>query len=121
MFVSAWQYHACNYSHNIKSTKMKLILLGIAIATSSFNSCNNNNSAKQGDAVSNDITRTDLASQAVQKDSASIENVLTEYLKLKNALVAGKSKDASDAATSLKVALEKIGGDLMTATEQKIF
>ncbi|MEQ1675865.1 MAG: DUF3347 domain-containing protein [Chitinophagaceae bacterium] len=100
---------------------MKLIILGIAIASSSFASCNSNNSSKQGDTVSKDTASIEQKSQVVQKDSASMETVLTEYLKLKNALVAGKSKDAADAATSLKAALDKIGGDLMTASEQKAF
>jgi hypothetical protein len=99
---------------------MKLIILGITIAISSFTSCNNDNS-KQSDTVSSDTTRTEQTKPVVQKDSASIKNALTEYLKLKNALVAGNSKDAAEAAKSLKTELDKLGGDLMTTTQQKAF
>jgi len=100
---------------------MKLIILGLAIASSSFTSCNHDKSSKQVDTVSNDTNRTEQTKPDVQKDSASIDNTLTEYLRLKNALVAGKSKDAADAAKSLKTSLDKLGSSLMTATEQKAF
>ena len=100
---------------------MKLIILGIAIASSSFTSCNNNKSSKTGDTVSNDTGRVEQPVQLVQKDSASIGPVLTEYLKLKNALASDKSKDAADAGQSLKAALDKLGGDLMTESQQKSF
>ena len=100
---------------------MKLIILGIAMATSSFTSCNNDNSSKQVDIVNKDTTKTEQPNQVIQKDSASIQHVLTEYLKLKNALVADKSKEAAEAGNSLKAALDKMGGDLMTASGQKAF
>ena len=100
---------------------MKCLILGIAITTSSFLSCNSNNSTKPGDTVSNDTTRTEHASQVIQPDSASIQNVLTEYLKLKNALVASKPKEAAEAGKSLMEALDSLGAALMTAVQQKAF
>ena len=74
---------------------MKLIIIGIAIASSSFTSCNND-SANSGKQEIKDTNKTETAPVS-QKDSASVEPVLAEYLKMKNALVAGKSKDAADA------------------------
>ena len=100
---------------------MKLIILGIAIASSSFSSCNSNNSSKPGDSVSKDTGKTVQTTPVVQKDSASIEPVVTEYLKLKNALIAGKSKDGAEAGKSLKMALDKMGNDQMSEAEQKAF
>lgn len=99
---------------------MKLIILGIAIASSSFTSCNND-SPNSGDNVKQDTPRTETTSPVVHKDSASIQPVLTEYLIVKNALVAGKSKDAAEAAKALNTALDKMGEGLMTDTEQKAF
>lgn len=100
---------------------MRLIILGIAIATSSFTSCGNNNSSKQDVTTGKDTTHTEQSNQVVQKDSASIQNVIAEYLKMKNALVADKSNEAADAAKSLKEALDNMGAGKMTASEQKAF
>jgi hypothetical protein len=110
-----------NYFYYVKSIKMKLIILGMAITASSFTSCNNDHSATGVNTAGNDTTHTNQVTPVVQKDSASIENVLTQYLKLKNALVADKPGDAAEAGKSLKAALDKMGGDLMTAPEQKAF
>ena len=99
---------------------MKLIILGIAIASSSFTSCNNN-SAKPETTVKADTGKTEVSTPVVQKDSASIQPVLTEYLKLKNALIAGKSQDAAEAAKSLNTAIDKLGEGSMTDSEQKAF
>ena len=101
---------------------MKLIILGFAIITSSFTSCNSNNSGKTDNNTTLDTGKvTEQTHPRIQKDSASIQSVLTEYLKLKNALVADKSKEAAEASKSLKAALDKIGGDLMTEAQQKAF
>ena len=100
---------------------MKLILLGIALATSSFTACNSNNNSKTENTVNKDTGRTEQMIPVAQKDSASLQNVLTEYLELKNALVAGRSKEAADAGNSLKAALDKVGGDQMTEAQQKAF
>jgi hypothetical protein len=99
---------------------MKLIILGIAIASSSFTSCSND-SGNSGATVQTDTGQTEVSTPVVQKDSASIQPVLTEYLKLKNALIAGKSKDAADAAKTINTELDKMGGGLMSVAEQKIF
>ena len=99
---------------------MKLIILGIAIASSSFTSCNND-SAKSEPTVKADTGQTEVMTPVVQKDSASVEAVVSEYLKLKNALIAGKAKDAADAAKALNVAIDKLAEGPMTDTEQKTF
>jgi hypothetical protein len=99
---------------------MKVIIIGIAIASSSFTSCNNNHSDSR-DHVKPDTARTEKQTTVIQQDSASIQPVLTEYLKVKNALVAGKSRDAANAATALTMALDKMAGGLMTGDEQKAF
>lgn len=99
---------------------MKLIILGIAIASSSFTSCNNE-SSNSGETAEADTAKSETTNPVVQKDSASIQPVLTEYLKVKNALIAGKSKDAADAAKALNTALDKLGEGLMSDSEQKAF
>lgn len=99
---------------------MKLIILAIAIASPSLTSCNND-SSNSGETVKTDTGYTKPASPVVQKDSASVQLVLTEYLKMKNALVSGKSKEAADAAKALNIALEKMSGGLMTDAQQKTF
>jgi hypothetical protein len=101
---------------------MKLIILGFAIVISSFTSCNSNNSGKTDNKTISDTGKvTEETNPVIQKDSASIQSVLTEYLRLKNALVNDKSKEAADAGKSLKSALDSLGGDLMTAAQQKAF
>jgi hypothetical protein len=105
---------------NIKSKKMKFIILGIAIASSSFTSCNND-SANSGEVVKTDTGKAEISTPVVQKDSPSIQPVVAEYLKVKNALIAGKPQDAADAAKELKAAINKLGEGEMTEAEQKAF
>ena len=99
---------------------MKLIILGIAIASSSFTSCDNGSSTS-GNPVKQDTSKTETTALVAQTDSASIQPVVTEYLKVKNALVNGKSKDAADAAKALNTALDKMGDGLMTDGQKKTF
>ncbi|HUR64856.1 MAG TPA: DUF3347 domain-containing protein [Chitinophagaceae bacterium] len=100
---------------------MKLIILAMAMATSAFTSCDSSNSSKKDNTVNKDTTKTEPKDLIVQKDSASLQNVLTAYLTLKNALIADKSKEAAEASKLLKDALDHVGGDLMTVSEQKSF
>ena len=99
---------------------MKLIIIVLAIASSSFTSCGNSNSG-EGDTNRKDTNQAIQTNQVVLKDSASIESVVAEYLKLKNALVADKPKEAAEASKSLKAAIEKISEDPMTGSQQKSF
>ena len=101
---------------------MKLIILGFVILTSSFTSCNSNNPDNSKNKLdSNSGNFTNQTNQVAQKDSASIERVLTVYLKVKNALVAGKPKEAAEAGKSLKNALDSLGAEPMTEAQQKAF
>ena len=100
---------------------MKLLFLGFVVISSSFTSCNNN-ADKSGNKVTLDTgTVSKQTDQVVQNDSASIQAVLTEYLRLKNALVGDKSKEAAEAARSLKNVLDSLGGELMTVAQQTAF
>ena len=99
---------------------MKLVILGIAIASSSFTSCNSE-STNTRDSVKSDTIPTKSTNPVIQKDSASIQPVLTEYLKVKNALVASKPKDAADAAKALNTVLGNMSDGLMTDAQQKAF
>jgi hypothetical protein len=100
---------------------MKIIILGVSIALSSFTSCDSNTPSRQDEIASKDTTPGTPKIPVTRKDSASIQPVLTEYLNLKNALVAGKPREAAEASKSLKVALDKMGNDLMTASGQKAY
>jgi hypothetical protein len=99
---------------------MKLIILGIAIASSSFTSCNNE-SSNTGAMVKTDTGQAKVLTPVVQNDSASVQAVLTEYLKLKNALIASNSKNAADAAKALNTELDKMASGEMTDEEKKAF
>jgi hypothetical protein len=99
---------------------MKLIILGIAMASSSCTSCNND-ADNSGTTANTDAGKTEVLTPIVQKDSVSAQPVLTAYLKLKNALIAGQSKDAAEAAVTLKAELDKMAGGLMSEAQQKIF
>lgn len=99
---------------------MKLIILGIAIASSSFTSCNSNDS-NTGDTAKIDTARTETGTPVIQKDSASAQAVVTEYLRVKNALVTGKAKDAAGAAKTLNLELDKMADGSMTDAQQKTF
>lgn len=99
---------------------MKLIILGFAMASSPFSACNNS-SSNSGSTIKSDTTPAKSVTATVQQDTASIQPVLTEYMKIKNALVAGKPKEAAEAGKALNIALDKMAGGLMTTSQQKIF
>jgi hypothetical protein len=99
---------------------MKLIILSIGIAASSFASCKDE-AKKTSETQDKDTTSTEISSPVVQKDSASLTTVLAEYIKLKNALVASKPADAGVAANALVAALDKVDSGLMTESQRKAY
>lgn len=100
---------------------MKVIIIGMAMLSSSFTACSNDQTSAATETKALDTVHNTHSVAPAPQDSASIDPAITEYLKLKNALIAGKSKDAAAAATSLKTALDNLGNGLMSEAEKKAF
>lgn len=94
----------------IKQFKMKNILIGFTIVTTTLSACNNNN--KTGEAKQNDLTNTSNYQQAVNDTSGRqtvVASTATEfpkeliaaYFQLKNALAKDNGKDAAAAGNDI--------------------
>jgi Protein of unknown function (DUF3347) len=99
---------------------MKLILLSIGIAASSFTSCKEA-TQKASDTLDRDTINTEIPASEVKQDSATLKAVLAEYIRLKNALVSGKPGEAGAAATTMIAALDSLHSGLMTDSQRKVF
>lgn len=117
----------------LKKKKMKNILIGFVIATTTLAACNNSNNdtanAKQTD-IKND---TALAmQQQVTKDTAGtqsttttgdaifpVKEIITGYLQLKNALAKDNGQDAATAGNAIVATLAKVDMKSLSEIQMK--
>jgi len=98
---------------------MKILFI-TAVALMTLSACNNNdNQSKEATATTEENTQTTLPAASTEtKGNTSINEVITIYLELKNALVNDNSKEAATAGEKLHKALGK--ADIASfSTEQK--
>lgn len=102
---------------------MKTIFLSIATASIFLVACNDNNSAKN----SSDKKPEDAKIETQQipatdtKAQASITEITSGYLQLKNALANDNGNEASAAGKSIVATLSKVEKSAFTADQQKVY
>jgi hypothetical protein len=95
---------------------MKNIFFSVAILFS-FTACNNDGS-KEANANAADTAKSS-GNVSTEKKQVSINEVLTAYLQLKNALVNDNGQEASAAGKEISSALQKIDEASLTAEQKK--
>ncbi len=102
---------------------MKSTAFGIAIVAATFTACNdNNNQSKESNVKSSDTAQAGMqADNAEEKRPASVNEVVTGYLQLKNALVTDNGKEAATAGKEVFDAMQNIDEAALTADQKKVY
>jgi hypothetical protein len=100
---------------------MKAIIPGIAIVAATFTACNNNSDQSKETTKSIDTTQTNMQATKPEVKPASANEVVTNYLQLKNALTNDNAKDAAAAGKAVSEAIQKIDGASLTAEQKKVY
>jgi hypothetical protein len=100
---------------------MKILFIGaVALSAISFSACNGNNDPAKED-TSDSAQAPAQSSNAVIKGNSSIDEIVEDYLRLKNALASDKSNDAATAGSKMQKAIEKIDTASFSAAQKKVF
>jgi hypothetical protein len=100
-------------------TSLSILILAASVI---FTACGNNNS-KQGSSKNSDTTtQTSNANNSnEQKSSGAINDVVSGYLKLKDALANDNGNDAASAAKEMGEVWAKVDGSTLTPDQKKIY
>ena len=97
---------------------MKTVIIGFAIIITTFAACNNNKESRENTATT-DTSTANVVTPVIQ--TVSLNNVVTGYLGVKNALVNDNGKDAATAAKELTNALSQIDTVSLSAAQVKTY
>ena len=102
---------------------MKAIILGFAITATLFTACGNNNPRSEEKTQSiNDTTRANTeTNNTASVQPASVDEVVTNYLQLKNALANDNGNDAANASKQLSEAMGKLDAASFSADQKKMY
>ncbi|MFN2439936.1 MAG: DUF3347 domain-containing protein [Chitinophagaceae bacterium] len=100
---------------------MKTAVLSIAIIATIFSACGNDNKSSKEANTTTDTTATNNQASNTTEKSASINEIVTAYLQLKNALVSDNSNEAATSGKQLQEATQKIDAASFTADQKKMY
>jgi hypothetical protein len=102
---------------------MKTILFGVAIVAASFSACsNNNNGSKTTDTNRSDTTQTNTqTSNTTTEQTTSVNEAVSAYLQLKNALANDNGNAAANAAKQLTQAMAKLDHASFNTEQKKVY
>ena len=101
---------------------MKVLIIGFAIVAASFTACNDNNSSNQTAIKENDTTVSNNQTAIAQtNETGSVDEILNNYLQLKNALADDNGNNAADAGKQMMEALQKTDTTSLNADQQQLF
>lgn len=101
---------------------MKNLLGFCVIALVSFSACNNSNETSATNKEAGDTVASKPSTAiANNQGNAGIDNVVSSYLELKNALTKDNSAEAASAAGTISEALKKVDANSMTPEEKKMY
>jgi len=102
---------------------MKTILFVVAIVAASFTACsNNNNGSKTTDTKRSDTTQTNTqANSTTTEQPISVNEVVSAYLQLKNALTNDNGNDAANAGKQLTQAMAKLDNASFNTEQRKVY
>lgn len=101
---------------------MKRTFFGIAIIAASFMACNNNNKAKETEISPIDTIQTNIpATKAEERKPVSIDEIVSSYLLVKDALVDDNGKEAAAAGTKVSGAIGNVDTASLTIGQKKLY
>ncbi|MEO5561818.1 MAG: DUF3347 domain-containing protein [Chitinophagaceae bacterium] len=100
---------------------MKALLI-MFIAAISFSACNSDNNKSAESNAGKDTTTTQPSPGNTElKNTGSVNDIVTGYLNLKNALTNDNNKNAAAAANDISSALMKLDTSALTADQKKLY
>ena len=101
---------------------MKTIVFSIAIIAATLSACGDNNTtAKEETKTSDTATATAPANNTTGQQTASVDEAVTAYLHLKNALTSDNGKEAAEGGKHLHVAMQKLDKVSFSADQKKVY
>ncbi|HYK55261.1 MAG TPA: DUF3347 domain-containing protein [Flavisolibacter sp.] len=102
---------------------MKILLKISLAAAMSFSACNNQNSGtgERNSKADTTIPPTQTATYSTSQANASIDEVVSDYLQIKNALTQDDAKQAAAGGTAFVEAMDKMNNSSMTADQKKAY
>lgn len=101
--------------------KTFLLILFLA-ATMAFTACSDNNStSKEAETKSNDASSRVTVNTNEPKKTGTVNDVISGYLNLKNALATDNGKEGANAANEIAAAIEKMDESALTSEQKKIY
>jgi uncharacterized protein (DUF885 family) len=99
---------------------MKISSVLLLSATFVFAACSNNNASKESSEKKSDTT-SQTVSNAEPAKGGSVNDVVSAYLNLKNALTNDNGNEAASAAKEMGEALSKVDDALLTPEQRKVY
>ncbi len=108
---------------------MKNIILGLAVLTTVFAACNNSSTDTKDNTTSDaqstnmtvDTSANKVSANAETKATVSIAEILSDYLKMKNAFAKDNDKDAAAAGNEMLKAFTSFNKTALTPDQAKIY
>lgn len=101
---------------------MKTIFFSVAIIASTLSACVDNNTSAKEKTKANDTAAVNApASNSTSQQSLSVDEAVTAYLHLKNALTNDNSKEAAEAGKHMHEALLKLDNASFAAEQMKVY
>jgi uncharacterized protein (DUF885 family) len=99
---------------------MKISSVLLLSATFVFAACSNNNASKESSEKKSDTT-SQTVSNAEPAKGGSVNDVVSAYLNLKNALTSDNGNEAASAAKEMGEALSKVDDASLTPEQRKVY
>lgn len=100
---------------------MNKLIFSIAVVAITLSACGDNNNAKDATASVDSSTTTTPATSPAENQNASVDEAVTAYLQLKNALTTDDSKEAAAAGKQLQNAMLKLDNASFAAGQKKVY
>ncbi|HKC36711.1 MAG TPA: DUF3347 domain-containing protein [Chitinophagaceae bacterium] len=102
---------------------MKTLLIFLLAASVFSTACSNNNDNSKERSVKNNDTasKATVTDNNESKKTGTVDDIVSAYLNLKNALTSDKGKDAAAAANEIGAALAKVDESILPADQKKIY
>ena len=101
----------------MKNILSLLLLLSAVISTS----CDNSNKPKEDSAKNNDTASGPTANNSEQGNTGTIDQIVSGYLDLKNALANDSGVEAEKAANEISEAIAKLNESTLTPDQKKVY
>lgn len=101
---------------------MKTMIYSIAIIAATLSACgNSNNNSQQANKTADSTTTPAQATNTNGQQPASVDEAVTAYLHLKNALTSDDGKEAAEGGKHLHEAMQKLDNASFSADQKKVY